>query len=127
MLRHGRKRTLKTGPIRNSVMQTFGPANSETRAANDVLKLAREAEPEITSYLFIDCGTEDFLFNDNREFVTCCLSEKSRTSIASFPAVIRGNFGIPSAGSFECGGEKIRPACGNDEARHALKRNDKLT
>ena len=36
-------------PLRNSVMQTFGPANSETRAANDVPKLAREAETRITS------------------------------------------------------------------------------
>lgn len=59
------------GVIRDSVMQAFGPANSPTRVANDVLKLAREVSSKRTTplpYLYLDCGTEDFLFNDNREF-----------------------------------------------------------
>ena len=77
---------LKTpGPIRDSVLQTFGPANSATRAANDVLKLAREAKPEALPYLYIDCGTEDFLFNDNREFVTLLLEKKIRHEYRQLP------------------------------------------
>jgi putative tributyrin esterase len=64
------------GVIRDSLMQTFGPANSETRAANDVLKLAREAKPESLPYLYVDCGTEDFLFSDNRQFVNLLLERK---------------------------------------------------
>jgi putative tributyrin esterase len=59
------------GVIRDSVMRAFGSANSETRAKNDVAKLAREAAEKKLSlpYLYVDCGTEDFLFSDNREFV----------------------------------------------------------
>ena len=74
-----------SGAARNSVMQTFGPANSETRAANDVLKLAREAKPELLPYLFIDCGTEDFLFNDNRQFVTLLLERKIKHEYRQLP------------------------------------------
>ena len=59
------------GMIRDSLIQAFGPANSETRAANDVPKLARAAKAKQTSlpYLYVDCGTEDYLFADNREFI----------------------------------------------------------
>ena len=60
------------GPIRDSLIQTFGPANSPTRIANDVPRLAREASTKQRAslpYLYIDCGTEDFLFKDNRDFV----------------------------------------------------------
>jgi putative tributyrin esterase len=60
------------GVIRDSLLQTFGPDNSPTRAANDVFKLAREvAAKKVTPlpYLYIDCGTEDFLFSNNQDFV----------------------------------------------------------
>lgn len=66
------EKELGPGPIRDSLMQTFGPANSPTRLANDVPQLAREfSSKQKTSlpYLYIDCGTEDFLFKDNRDFV----------------------------------------------------------
>jgi S-formylglutathione hydrolase FrmB len=60
------------GAISNSLSQAFGPLNSETRAANDVPKLAREAKAKNTTlpYFYVDCGTEDHLFGDNREFIT---------------------------------------------------------
>ena len=60
------------GAISNSLRQAFGPANSETRAANDVPKLTREAKAKNTTlpFLYVDCGTEDHLFGDNREFVS---------------------------------------------------------
>jgi putative tributyrin esterase len=66
------------GVIRDSVMRAFGPANSETRAANDVPKLAREAKAKNTPlpYFYLDCGTEDFLFSDNREFVNLLVELK---------------------------------------------------
>jgi S-formylglutathione hydrolase FrmB len=60
------------GAIRDSLLQTFGPVDSPTRKANDVFKLAREVSTKkITPlpYFYIDCGTEDFLFSNNREFV----------------------------------------------------------
>jgi putative tributyrin esterase len=73
------------GAIRDSIMQTFGPANSETRAANDVSKLTREAKPELLPFLFIDCGTEDFLFNDNRQFVNLLLERKIQHEYRQLP------------------------------------------
>ena len=60
------------GPIRDSLIQTFGPADSPARLANDVPRLAREfsSQPKASlPYLYFDCGTEDFLFKDNRDFV----------------------------------------------------------
>lgn len=70
---------LDPGPIRDSLMQTFGPANSPTRTTNDVLRLASEfsSKPKTgLPYLYIDCGTEDFLFNDNRDFVRLLIELK---------------------------------------------------
>ncbi len=60
------------GAIRDSLLQTFGPAESATRAANDVFKLAREVAAKKIAplpYFYFDCGTEDFLFSNNRDFV----------------------------------------------------------
>ena len=66
------EKELSPGPIRDSLFQTFGPADSPTRVANDVPRLAKEYSTKQRTplpYLYIDCGTEDFLFKDNREFV----------------------------------------------------------
>jgi putative tributyrin esterase len=61
------------GAIRDSVLHTFGPAGSPTRAANDIPTLAREVAAKKTAplpYFYLDCGTEDFLFSDNRELAS---------------------------------------------------------
>ena len=47
----------------------FGPAGSETRAANDILLIAGRAKPETAPALYIDCGTSDGLLASNRELV----------------------------------------------------------
>lgn len=52
-----------------SVMQTFGPTGSETRAANDLMKLVREfpaARLASLPYFYLDCGTEDGLLPFSR-------------------------------------------------------------
>jgi putative tributyrin esterase len=66
------------GAISDSLKQAFGPANSETRAANDVPRLAREAKAKGTKlpFLYVDCGTEDHLFGDNREFISLLVELK---------------------------------------------------
>jgi putative tributyrin esterase len=64
---------------RDSIMRTFGPANSQTRGANDIFKLVREATSDrIASlpYFYFDCGTEDFLFKSNRDFVALLVERK---------------------------------------------------
>lgn len=64
-----------TGP-NNGLMKSlniiFGPMDSDTRKANDVFKMIRETTPEkikALPFLYIDCGTEDFLFQNNRDFI----------------------------------------------------------
>jgi S-formylglutathione hydrolase FrmB len=52
-----------------SVMETFGPAGSQTRAANDLMKLVREfpaAQLGSLPYFYLDCGTEDGLLSFSR-------------------------------------------------------------
>jgi putative tributyrin esterase len=48
--------------------QAFGPMGSETRRENDLYRLAGAADRKLLPALFIDCGTEDFLIQSNRDF-----------------------------------------------------------
>ncbi len=57
----------------------FGAADSETRQNNDIFKKIREITPEKIKplpFLYIDCGTEDFLFQNNREFIDLLIEKK---------------------------------------------------
>jgi putative tributyrin esterase len=56
----------------------YGPEGSETRLANDIFKLVRELTPEKVRslpYIYQSCGTEDFLIQNNRDFLAL-LNEK---------------------------------------------------
>lgn len=67
------------GEIRDSILQTFGPADSPTRKANDLNKLARAvSNSQIPSlpFLYLDCGTEDFLFSNSRDFANLLVELK---------------------------------------------------
>lgn len=67
-----------TSSIR-SIDEVFGPAESETRAANDIFKMVREATPEkikAMPFLYVDCGNEDFLIQNNRDFVALLAEKK---------------------------------------------------
>jgi len=64
---------------RDSIMQAFGLADSPTRRANDLFKLVREVPSErIASlpYFYFDCGTEDFLFKNSRDFAALLVERK---------------------------------------------------
>ncbi len=64
--------------VSKSVMSVYGDAESETRKANDIFKLVRDITPEkikILPFIYVDCGTEDFLIKNNRDF-TLLLAEK---------------------------------------------------
>lgn len=68
--------------VRPSIARVYGPANepdNETRKANDIFRLVRELTPEqIKSlpFLYLDCGTEDFLIGDNRNFSALLVEKK---------------------------------------------------
>ena len=67
------------GAIGKSIDAIFGSTGSETRASNDLFAVVRGSTPEkIRSlpFLYMDCGTEDFLFKNNQEFATLLLEKK---------------------------------------------------
>ena len=76
--------------IRDSVLKTFGPPDSSTRATNDVFKLAREVSAKKIAplpFFYFDCGTEDFLFNDNRELVNLFVELKIPHEYCQLPGI----------------------------------------
>lgn len=63
----------------NSLKTVFGPADSDLRKANDIFSLIRQATPEqikALPFLYVDCGTEDFLFSNNQEFMNLLVQKK---------------------------------------------------
>lgn len=62
-----------------SVMETFGPAGSQTRTANDLMRLAREfpaARLNSLPYFYLDCGTEDALLSFSRSLADVLYERK---------------------------------------------------
>ena len=67
------------GAIGKSIDEIFGPADSATRKANDVFAIVRDASPDKIKtfpFLYIDCGTEDFLFQNNQDFASLLVEKK---------------------------------------------------
>lgn len=67
------------GSIGKSIDAIFGSADSDTRRANDIFDIVRNATPEkikTLPYFYIDCGTEDFLFQTNRDFISLLTEKK---------------------------------------------------
>ena len=65
--------------IRQSIQKTFGPPNSPTRLSNDLIRITKEASPEqirLLPFVYLDCGTEDFLFQTSRNFSALLLERK---------------------------------------------------
>ncbi len=66
------------GAVGKTVDAIFGPEGSEIRKANDPFDIIRRATPEKIKtfpFLYIDCGTEDYLFSNNRDFVQLLLEK----------------------------------------------------
>ncbi len=67
------------GGIGKSIDAIFGDVESENRKSNDIFRIVKEISPEkIKSlpFVYLDCGTEDFLFQNNRDFVGLLLEKK---------------------------------------------------
>jgi putative tributyrin esterase len=74
------EKTLGTGwkALTDSIISVYGPEGSSTREKNDIYKIVRELTPERVAalpYIYLDCGTEDFLIQQNRDF-NLLLAEK---------------------------------------------------
>lgn len=65
--------------ISKSIMSVYGDAESETRKANDIFRIIREMPAEKIKdlpFLYVDCGTEDFLIQNNRDFMQLLAEKK---------------------------------------------------
>jgi S-formylglutathione hydrolase FrmB len=65
--------------VKQSLVQTFGDAGGPTHNANNLLKIFGEYPQEkIASlpFIYLDCGTEDFLIASNQQFVKLLTDKK---------------------------------------------------
>ena len=65
--------------LTDSVASAFGEMGSKTRYRNDLFRLLSDLKPEEVKnlpFIYLDCGTEDFLIKDNREFAAKLLELK---------------------------------------------------
>jgi len=67
------------GGIGKGIDAIYGPPDSETRKANDIFGIARDLTAEkikTLPFIYLDCGTEDFLFKNNRDFDSLLIDKK---------------------------------------------------
>ena len=76
------------GFIAESIMSVYGAADSETRRQNDIFKFIREMPADKIKnlpFIYFDCGTEDFLIQNNRDFAALLLEKKVRHEFRQLP------------------------------------------
>jgi S-formylglutathione hydrolase FrmB len=81
---------LPAGAIRTSLVAIFGAPDSPTKKANDIFEMIRSASPErikAMPYIYQSCGTEDFLIQNNRDFLAVMNEKKIPHEYREFPGV----------------------------------------
>lgn len=76
------------GAIGKTIDAIFGPDGSDVRKANDPFAIVRSATPDQIRkfpFLYLDCGTEDFLFQNNREFDSLLIEKKVSHEFRELP------------------------------------------
>ena len=76
------------GPIGKSIDAIFGADGSELRKANGIFTLIKEMTPEKIKdlpFLYLDCGTEDFLYKSNRDFAGLLVEKKISHEFRELP------------------------------------------
>ncbi len=79
-----------SGAIGKSLDAIYGIEGSEGRAANDVFKLIRDITPEklkAVPFLYVSCGNEDFLINNNRDFMKLLVEKRVPHEYRQHPGV----------------------------------------
>jgi len=65
--------------VKPSIARVYGPAASDVRRANDIFRITRELAPDAIArlpYFYLDCGTEDFLISNSRDFSALLIEKK---------------------------------------------------
>jgi len=83
------------GNMGKAIDAIFGPDNGEVRNANDIFKIVKDLTPEkikALPFLYVDCGTEDFLFKSNRDFVSLLIEKKVPHEFRELPGAHDWNY-----------------------------------
>jgi len=67
------------GAIAESILKVYGAAGSQTRKENDIFQMIREVPAERVKelpFIYLDCGTEDFLIQNNLDFARLLREKK---------------------------------------------------
>ncbi|MGB4989906.1 MAG: alpha/beta hydrolase family protein [Pyrinomonadaceae bacterium] len=78
------------GAIGKAMEAIYGPDDSDTRKANDIFKIVRDLTPEkikALPFIYQSCGTEDFLIQNNREFMALLAEKKVKHEYRQHPGV----------------------------------------
>jgi putative tributyrin esterase len=57
--------------LTDSISSVYGEDDSQTRKDNDIFRIVREISPErikALPFIYVDCGSDDFLIQQNRDF-----------------------------------------------------------
>ncbi len=76
--------------LTDSIMGTYGAEDSQTRKDNDIYKIVRETTPEKVSalpFIYLDCGTEDGLITQNRDFNALLAEKKIPHEFRELPGI----------------------------------------
>ena len=74
--------------VRPSVIKVYGDAGSRVRAENDIYRIAKELTPERVKslpFIYLDCGTEDFLITNSRDFSALLIEKKVAHEFRELP------------------------------------------
>ncbi len=78
------------GAIAQSILGVYGKPESETRKANDIFQMIRDiSSDKIKSlpFIYLDCGTEDFLYQSNRDFAGLLQAKKVPHEYRELPGI----------------------------------------
>lgn len=84
-----------SGQIGKSLDAIFGPSDSELRKENDVFGLVKALTPEKIKelpFLYVDCGTEDFLYANNKDFAALLVEKKIPHEFRELPGAHNWTF-----------------------------------
>ncbi len=76
--------------VAQSIISVYGNAETITRSENDIFKLVSEMPSDKIKnlpFVYLDCGTEDFLYKSNREFANLLQEKKIPHEFRELPGV----------------------------------------
>ncbi len=83
------------GQIGKALETIFGPADSDLRKENDIFGLVKAMTPEQIKelpFLYVDCGTEDFLYTNNKDFAALLVEKKIPHEFRELPGAHNWTF-----------------------------------